>query len=309
MREVDGDNSSEVLLRFPARGQELFGILTEPRETPRGIGIIYLNGMWDRNRFSVKLGRRLASAGFHVLRFDYHGVGESTGTAEKWNLERPFTLDLAGAVEELYRRGLDQFVFVGRCFGARTAMAAVGKVPGLRGLALLSMPVADEKEGEGPASRWALDQVQEFVRGGVRPRVLLRVFRPTTRRRYVRLLRHSLRQAWERLRPRRVKSDKEAIDWVSAELLESLSAAVSRRLPLLFLFGERENQYRDFRQSRAGRIGTLLVQAGDTAQVWTVDGPVHNLTSIQTQEAVLNALQEWVESLAPAGAASSRIGT
>lgn len=51
----------------------------------------------DRNRLYVRLARKLAARGFYVLRFDYHGVGESMGKAQ-YDLEEPFVTDLDGAI-------------------------------------------------------------------------------------------------------------------------------------------------------------------------------------------------------------------
>ncbi len=302
LTDVDGDSAREVALRFQAGAEELFGILTEPAGVPRGIGVIYFGAMWDRNRFSVKLARRLAAAGFHALRFDYRGVGESTGTREKWLLDRPATADLHGAVEEMRRRGLEQLVLIGRCFGARTVLSAVERIGGLRGLAFLSLPLPD-KEEELAFNRYALTQAQEFLRRGFRPRVLLGVLNARRRARFALFLRSALRQAVRGARPR---GDGAAAPppWLSQSVLHSLRSAVTRRLPLLFVYGAREEHYWDFQQAQAGEIGMLLAEAGERVRVSTVDGSVHHLTDIRTQEQVLSRVQEWVESLAPPPALS-----
>src|SRR5712692_11849346 len=165
--QVEGVSRSEIPVRFRAGEEEIFGILSEPLTTARGVGVVLLNATSDRNRFLPRLARRLAGSGFHVLRFDYHGFGESsgpfTGTALKHamitltTLEEPFTHDLLGAVAELQRRGIDKIMLIGRCFGSRTALSGVQQIQGLRGVALISMPLHGGGDAHHPTSRWALD--------------------------------------------------------------------------------------------------------------------------------------------------------
>src|SRR5439155_658117 len=69
---------------LPSRGEHIFGVWTRPTTAPNGIAAILLVGgiyglSIGRNRLSVRLARTLASCGYHVMRLDLHGSGESTG--------------------------------------------------------------------------------------------------------------------------------------------------------------------------------------------------------------------------------------
>jgi len=72
------------------------------------------------------LARRLADAGFHVLRFDYFGTGDSAGEFAEARLER-WVGDAAAALAELRHRFSVRHIYVG---GLRLG-AAVGWLAGI----------------------------------------------------------------------------------------------------------------------------------------------------------------------------------
>ncbi|MDP8957906.1 MAG: alpha/beta fold hydrolase, partial [Actinomycetota bacterium] len=136
--------SEEIPVFFPAGGETLFGILTRPVGEPKGVGVVLLavRATFHRNRVAVLLARRLAGLGFHVLRFDYHGLADSSGTAT-FHLDQPFVEDVEGAVRRMRQEGVERFVLVGQCFGARTALAAAARLDGIAGVVLVALPVLD----------------------------------------------------------------------------------------------------------------------------------------------------------------------
>jgi pimeloyl-ACP methyl ester carboxylesterase len=82
------------------------------------------------------LARRLVDAGFHVLRFDYFGTGDSAGDFEDARLER-WVDDTAAALSELRHRFLVRHVYAaGLRLGAAVALLAAIKHGGLDGLVL-----------------------------------------------------------------------------------------------------------------------------------------------------------------------------
>ena len=97
------DIGDETPVFIHAGEETLSGILGFPARDSSGLGVIVLAGGWrgtsaGRNRVMVRLCRRLMASGFHTLRFDYAGVGESTGT-QKLTLADPSVEDLLGAVK------------------------------------------------------------------------------------------------------------------------------------------------------------------------------------------------------------------
>jgi alpha/beta superfamily hydrolase len=138
---IAGHGVLEEPMWFRSGRDDLLGILTHPRTEPRGITVVaHPGGHWipstHRNSAYVRLAERLAADGVHTFRFDYHGVGESTGEVAAYRLDRPFVDDSLAAVAAVRERESTDIVLVGSCFGARTALAAAAQAP-VRGLVLL----------------------------------------------------------------------------------------------------------------------------------------------------------------------------
>jgi pimeloyl-ACP methyl ester carboxylesterase len=69
----------------------------------------------------------LTRGGYHVLRFDYGGTGDSAGEGEAQTLEQ-WTDDVSTAIEELRdTAGLDQVTVVGLRLGAALALQAAAR--------------------------------------------------------------------------------------------------------------------------------------------------------------------------------------
>jgi pimeloyl-ACP methyl ester carboxylesterase len=69
---------------FGPRGRQLFGVYHPPAPSvARGVGVVLCNPLGYEamcaHRTYRHLAQRLAMAGFHALRFDYHGTGDSSG--------------------------------------------------------------------------------------------------------------------------------------------------------------------------------------------------------------------------------------
>lgn len=301
--EVEGLSHSERPVRFKVGDDEIFGILTEPLHAPRKVGVVLLNATSDRNRFLPRFARRMAAAGFHVVRFDYHGFGESagplTGSALKHSmitlttLEEPFTNDLLGAVGELQRRGVDDVVVIGRCFGSRTALSGVKQIRNLRAIGLISLPMHDGGEAQHPTSRHALEEVRSAAQRGIRLRALRGLLSPRRRKRWMQKLRLAAQQLLRRQTP---GEDVEgAAEWVSKTVIDSMQELATRRVPVMIMFGRAESVYRDFQLAKAGPLGPILAEAGNRVTVTLVDGPTNNLTNLAVQEAVMSGAMQWLE--------------
>ena len=92
------------------------------------------------------LADRLARAGVHVLRFDYHGTGDSSGDDTDGHLEA-WRDDVLLAHQELQRRAMGASItWVGARLGATVAALAARQSPDLAEHLVLWEPLAD-----GPA--------------------------------------------------------------------------------------------------------------------------------------------------------------
>lgn len=78
------------------------------------------------HRTSYQLAVQLSRAGFHVLRFDYFGCGDSEGDFEQGGWIQ-WTKDIHTAIEEMQRRiGIKSICLIGLRIGATLALEAAG---------------------------------------------------------------------------------------------------------------------------------------------------------------------------------------
>lgn len=139
----------ETPLTFDCQGETLIGILHEaPAVSRRGV-LIVVGGPQYRagsHRQFVLLARTLASAGLPTLRFDYRGMGDSTGPFRGFE---HINDDIAAAIDA-FRAHLpyvEEVVIWGLCDAASAALFYAHRDPRIRGLILVN-PWARTASGE-----------------------------------------------------------------------------------------------------------------------------------------------------------------
>jgi pimeloyl-ACP methyl ester carboxylesterase len=295
-------SEQETPVFFPAGADTLFGVLTEPIGEPRNAAAILLVGggsiATNRNRLFVALARRLSAAGFHALRMDYHGVGESTGVlARTPRVSEPYLTDLQGAVDWVRAEGTDHLVLIGSCFGARTALSAAPVLAGVQAIVLISPPLRDLPMDEEVGTRLAYRvKGRHTIRRALSPKALRAWRDAAARRTYLRFLKVKTRMLW-RL-PARFARRGADDSWVSRALLEPIQALARRRVPVLLIFGTRDYHYDDFLIAQPGRLGKVLKGAPLTELV-VLEGPVHGFPKIDVQKRVLDVIHDWIERVVP----------
>jgi len=114
-----------------------FGTLTKPlfgcHHKPQGnitrdCGVVLCYPMgseYDKaHRSYTQLALRLSKNGFHVLRFDFYGCGDSGGDGQEGSVGQ-WLDDISTAIDEIRRRcGLERVCLVGLRFGGALAMTA-----------------------------------------------------------------------------------------------------------------------------------------------------------------------------------------
>lgn len=298
----------EVPLFFQAGGNTLFGVLTRPKAGGDAAVIVLGGGMTPststgRNRIFVTLSRHVASLGYHAFRFDYHGIGESTGESTI-RLDRPFVDDLVGAIGTVAERGIERYVLVGSCFGARTALAAGGRLSGIRGAVLLAPPLRDFALSERRTDGWKARDYLEVV---FHPRRLVGGDERVTMRRYLRFARSGALVAIRRLR-RRLTRTRDEHPWVSGRFLEGVASLVERGIPMLFLYGTDDESYPDFEEARRGRLGEILQRASGSVEIAVVPGQVHGFTQTDTQSVIVSTVGSWISRVTGPSDGQTRAG-
>ena len=170
-------------------GLTLHGMLhSPPSGDARNCCVLLLSpgikGRIGPHRLYLKLAEHLAPMGFHVLRFDFHGLGDSEGDAEEEVLADLYnaiqvgryvddTFDAMDWMQSHHRT--DRFVGSGLCGGSITALLAAAKDPRICGLLGIGLPVTLDG-GEATRGRFLTAHQTQEARG----ELLHRLVRPWT---------------------------------------------------------------------------------------------------------------------------------
>lgn len=141
-------NSTEQALFFPVAGEQLLGIVARP-ELPVDCGVLILVGgpqyRVGSHRQFLLLARRLAAEGYPSLRFDYRGMGDSSGAMREFD---DVSEDIAAAIDafQLACPLVRRIVLWGLCDAASAALLYVQATHDTRivGLVLLNPWVRSE---------------------------------------------------------------------------------------------------------------------------------------------------------------------
>lgn len=296
---VSVDSRAEQPVFFPAGEETLFGMLTRPPGEANGVGVLLIQGgdtlnvSMLRNRLSVRLARTLAARGYHALRFDYHGLGESSGELGELYLDAPLSEDAAGAASYLLsQRGVERLVLVGACFSARTALATASSVADLAGVVLVTPPVAGYSRSDATAERMARDaSLGDYARRALRLKVLRNLADPARRDIYVRFAKSKVRRL-----TRQATGGRADLSWVSARLLEQMGQLARRRVPVMIVYGMDDPLLREFDRAREGQLGAIIEESkGRIEVVRTLPGVIHGFPSVASQQAFLELAPDWID--------------
>ena len=133
---------------FGPNGKQLMGIYHAPEpNVALGAGVVLCNPLGYEamcaHRTYRHLARRLAEAGFDVLRFDYQGTGDSSGRSDEPDRVRAWVDSVSAAVDELRAiAGVTAIDLCGVRFGATLAALAAGERRDIRGLVLWAPAVS-----------------------------------------------------------------------------------------------------------------------------------------------------------------------
>jgi pimeloyl-ACP methyl ester carboxylesterase len=281
----------ETPVYIPSGDNQIFALFTRPTAPSNGVCVVLLLGgvfslSITRNRMSVKLARKLASQGYHVLRMDFHGVGESTGSFEESRLNKPWVHDLMAAVGWLKGQGMNDLVLLGHCFGGRTCLAATPDIPGLRGLGLIVVPVMDYNHFELAVKNRSELSPGQFVRRAATKNVFRGIFRRRDRRRYLHIINAKLR--------RRGGEGDAQWEQASPHYMGFLTSVVERRIPVLMAFGT-ECLARDFERASHGKLGKLLKRGEAFIQIHRYDRMAHGFPNLPSQDETIELIDRWLD--------------
>lgn len=267
----------------------LFGILTEPSSAPaaRPCGGLLLNaGVMHRvgpNRVYVKLARRLAQAGFMVLRFDFSGIGDSPARAN----DLPFHEYAVAETQEALRylaesKRLDRFVLIGICSGADIALRTAVVTPDVTGVVLING--ACLPPGTEDVYRRAV-----FCSLLMDPRIWLRFF--TGKSDYAGIARYLKTQLAQTL-ARKGRTQREV------NIPDDWRILAHRGVNILMVFSEGDSSLRVFKKVHEPRLRDLGVR--ERLRVEIVRDADHTFTLLSNQEHLISMIDDWARALDPA---------
>jgi hypothetical protein len=268
-------------------GGRLVGILSEP-DDPVRLGrpaVIMLNaGLIHRvgpNRLHVRLGRRLAAAGFVGLRLDLSGRGDSEPRRDALSFVDSGMIETGEAMRYLETtKGIRRFVLVGICSGAFTAGQVAYGDPRVAGAVII--------EGAAfPTRRF-------FVRYYTK-----RLFRRATWWNTItganatgRRLRRMLGRSVEAAAPRDMM-DGLAIPEVPQHVMAvALQQMADRPVDLLTIFSGSTKEYNYEGQLRAAFPTVDFRGHLEEAYYPRAD---HTFTRVREQEALVNRILGWID--------------
>ncbi len=134
---------------FENEGERLFGVLHTPAVRDRGVGIVLCDPFGEEKHYTyrtfVNFARRACDEGFHVLRFDYRGNGDSAGERED-NTPARLLSDINRAVDLMTGRlAIRRVGLLGLRLGGTLAALAANTDPRTEFLVLWA-PVMRPKE-------------------------------------------------------------------------------------------------------------------------------------------------------------------
>jgi exosortase A-associated hydrolase 1 len=144
---------ADQALVFDCDHDTMVGILHRPVLEQRPVGVVIVVGgpqyRAGSHRQFVLTARALAAAGYPVLRFDYRGMGDSSGTPRTFE---QVSADIRAAVDALLQQvpRLDGVVLWGLCDAASAAMMYCSTDPRVRGV-VVANPWVRSTEGEAKA--------------------------------------------------------------------------------------------------------------------------------------------------------------
>ena len=285
--------ADETPVFLEAGRYDVFGIHTAPAIEPNGAGVILCaGGSWipsmNRNRMFVRLARTLAAQGYHVLRYEYRGIGESTGAEADYNLRRPFVRELRAGVRLLEDRGIDKIFLFGTCFGGILALYAAPQLKGIEGVVLVSPPLG---RFAGAAEGASIARFSRRVSwAGVKARL-------TDRRK----LTSNMRVLWSRSLMiagslgRRVTGRTPRPDnWLAPHLVRAYRYLAAQRVPMVVVWGDADPGYVRFKRALGHRVGDFMSMLGDKGRLIVHPGQVHRFLTVSSQDLLIKGAGEWI---------------
>ena len=279
--------------------ERLVGVLHEPDGEAKGIGVVLLHG-WagyrgGPHRMFVETARRLCAAGYHALRFDFRGRGDSGGETAATDLDgmiedaraaRRFLAEkkdtrslLCEAPKGPFRQKTPGVFFLGICSGGNVALGAASLDKDADGLVLWSTPLFApyKRRGQEVARRGIF--LKDYLKKLFRRETYLKLFRGRIRFGLISRVLFGRRRA-----PQGERDPKDSLRDIMTDLRGYRGRA-------LFIYGSRDDEAVGAPEFYEG----FCREQGIPATFHTIEGANHSYYSVAWQDEVIRLTLEWLD--------------
>lgn len=282
------------------------GVLNRASRPTRCAVLLLPSGLKYRagsHLLNVRFARRLAELGYHTLRLDPLGVGESDGglSSEKAEnlgarIEAGLFVDdvLLGVAALREQLGADKVVLLGLCGGAVTGVLAAGRAPaavqGVVSMGLPVVPYAAPAAQPLPTARASRRRVGNYVRKLLSTDAWARVLRGESDFRGItRTLRGALGQSGYRM----PGTQAAYLDDENPRFIESFRCLEAAKVPHLMIFGSSDNRWIEFESTFFAReLKGCMASDSYTIQLVPQGSHEFHFEAFKTQASDL--LERWM---------------
>jgi len=291
---------------FPGRqGWRLEGMLHEPDPAvARGVCVLLLSpgikGRVGPHRLYMRIAAALVPHGFHVLRFDFHGLGDSEGQLSEQALVDVYNAVQGGRYVDDTRaamnwmesaRGINRFVASGLCGGAISGLLAAEIDARIRSVLALGLPVALEGGPENWGQHLTRGQLGQLRTGYFR-----RMLSP---RSWARFLggRSSYQVIWRALRRRGPgTSEPTAVpDNTNPLFAPAFLSLLRSGRPILLIFSGADRLRYEFQEKFLERYPDELGALRGNYEIRTIDNANHVLSDPLWVDQMLAISVNWLD--------------
>lgn len=295
------------------KGLRLVGILETPTHPPRhDVGVILLSPGVKMRLGPQGLYRcvsnELVRLGLPVLRFDFHGLGDSEGVVDEEFLRDFYNhVEVGRYVEDTIdamdwmeaNHGTRRFILAGLCGGAITGLFAGARDKRVAGLLALGITTTLSSRAADQArymSSGQLDRLQQgYIRKLLKPSAWIRLL---TFKSDYRVLWRIVTRMWRRSSSSAPASAAaaaaEAQDNSNPLFPSAFFEMLGSRRPMLLVFGGADRLKWEFDEKFVARYRERLAQAPDTYTVHTIEQANHVFTFSGWQQEMLEQSRRWL---------------
>lgn len=293
----------EVVRWFEAGDETILGVLTRPDGPARGVGVIFLNGghggsSSGKNRIYTRMAADLAERGYHSVRLEWHGIGDSTGAVDEYIMDEPFLDEAYAAADLLRAEGLERIAIFGECFGARTAVVAAEHMPDLCAMYLITLVLRDGAVSDQNPQRLVSElPTSEFFK---RLGKLRHLGDPKRRKLYASIVRNKVRHLVQGARYR--SEGTRLAPWVSRQVVDGLEGLGRRGIPVRLVYGTSywdPHKY-DFEEVES----ELRPMRHACIDAEIVDEMIAGYRTLHVQDRLVPMVGDWLDGVLTAGAGS-----